>query len=147
MGSPHLSTAFLLLDPWPPAVLVRRRKRCTGVAASTPGLSLSNSYALLYDDAPVHPADAPHLDPPPAASSSLVDNSAGVVSVSTGKPNQQLSSRPKTSAFHRKLLKEAVMRRTGSFPSSFAISITASPQHLLISNHHHLLVPFSLQPH
>lgn len=127
------------------------RKRDSSGAASPPRLTLSNRYAALSDDSPVHPADAPaapsDLDPTTApvdttAFPPLVADSAQVAGHSIVKPNKWPSTRSSTSASRRRILKEAVLRRSGALPRpepagnrSPRSDAPASPPHLPSRSH------------
>uniref|UniRef100_A0A3B5ABG5 SGNH hydrolase-type esterase domain-containing protein n=1 Tax=Stegastes partitus TaxID=144197 RepID=A0A3B5ABG5_9TELE len=65
--------------------------------------------------------------PAAAASPSVLDSSVGLASHSTGKPNERPPSRSHNASSRRRLLREAVMRHSGSLPCSSPISATVSP--------------------
>ncbi|XP_037647404.1 deleted in malignant brain tumors 1 protein-like [Sebastes umbrosus] len=101
-------------------------------------LSLSNHYAPLSDDAPVHPADVPaaqtrpDLDPPPRTQPAPADTASSplVARRSTVKPDQRRSSRLITSSSRHKLLKEAVVRRSDRAASVSAIGSVGNLRYL-----------------
>jgi len=78
-------------------VVVRGRKSVLDGASSPPHTSLSNRYAVLLDDAPVHPANVSATantvaSPPPATSG---------VSRSTSGADPQIPPRETTTTSHR----------------------------------------------
>ncbi|KAL7407287.1 hypothetical protein ABVT39_006245 [Epinephelus coioides] len=93
-------------------VAVRGRKTAVEGTASPPRLSLSNRFAVLSGDDPA--LSRRDLDPSPSTASS--PPAAGdvwpVALCSTKGPHRQLSSQATTSASWRKILKEAVLRRS-----------------------------------
>ncbi|KAF3859004.1 hypothetical protein F7725_021403 [Dissostichus mawsoni] len=134
---------------------VVRRSLLNG-ETSPPRLRLQNRFTTLSDDPvhpadapaaltrpddPVHPADAPaaltnpDLHPADTANSAPAADSICAASQATVKSTRRPSSRLATSS-RRKLLKEAVLRHSGSFPgpeparkSSPSPAVTVSPQH------------------
>ena len=114
-------------------VVVRGRKSVLDGASSPPHTSLSNRYAVLPDDAPVHPADVSATantvaSPPPATSGvnrftsgadpqipprETTTTSRRETSRSTIGPDCRSSSRGQMSASRRRILKDAVTRRSG----------------------------------
>ncbi|KAF3844518.1 hypothetical protein F7725_007681 [Dissostichus mawsoni] len=83
---------------------------------------LHNRFTTLSDD-PVHPADAPALLSDPSRSAPCrhcnfcaSSRSVGVASQAPVESTRRPSSRLATSSSQRRLLKEAVLRRSGSFP-------------------------------
>ncbi|KAF3834538.1 hypothetical protein F7725_027096 [Dissostichus mawsoni] len=134
---------------------VVRRSLLNG-ETSPPRLRLQNRFTTLSDDPvhpadapaaltrpddPVHPADAPaaltspDLHPADTATPAPAADSICAASQATVKSTRRPSSRLATSS-RRKLLKEAVLRHSGSFPgpeparkSSPSPAVTVSPQH------------------
>ncbi|CAL8349963.1 unnamed protein product [Boreogadus saida] len=99
-------------------VVVRGRKR-DPVRASPPRLSLSNHYAALPGDTPAPPADASTLQP-------QVANSAGETCYTDVGPPLRSEPCMETSASRRRIVKEAVLRRSGRHPTS-ALAATHPP--------------------
>ncbi|CAL8372906.1 unnamed protein product [Arctogadus glacialis] len=99
-------------------VVVRGRKRGP-VRASPPRLSLSNHYAALPGDTPAPPVDASTLQP-------QVANSAGETCHTDVGPTLRSEPRTETSASRRRIVKEAVLRRSGRHPPS-ALAVTHPP--------------------
>ncbi|CAL8402569.1 unnamed protein product [Gadus morhua 'NCC'] len=99
-------------------VVVRGRKRGP-VTASPPRLSLSNHYAALPGDTPAPPVDASTLQP-------QVANSAGETCHTDVGPTLRSEPRTETSASRRRIVKEAVLRRSGRHPTS-ALTVTHPP--------------------
>ncbi|CAL8352141.1 unnamed protein product [Boreogadus saida] len=99
-------------------VVVRGRKR-DPVRASPPRLSLSNHYAALPGDTPAPPADASTLQP-------QVANSAGETCYTDVGPPLRSEPCTETSASRRRIVKEAVLRRSGRHPTS-ALAATHPP--------------------
>ncbi|KAF3844483.1 hypothetical protein F7725_007646, partial [Dissostichus mawsoni] len=134
---------------------VVRRSLLNG-ETSPPRLRLQNRFTTLSDDPvhpadapaaltrpddPVHPADAPaaltspDLHPADTATPAPAADSICAASQATVKSTRRPSSHLATSS-RRKLLKEAVLRHSGSFPgpeparkSSPSPAVTVSPQH------------------
>ncbi|CAL8292582.1 unnamed protein product [Arctogadus glacialis] len=99
-------------------VVVRGRKRGP-VRASPPRLSLSNHYAALPGDTPAPPVDASTLQP-------QVANSAGETCHTDVGTTLRSEPRTETSASRRRIVKEAVLRRSGRHPPS-ALAVTHPP--------------------
>ena len=100
-------------------VVVRGRRKDLDKSDSPPRLSLSNRYTALTDDNPVHPVDDPAPPLPRDTSAAQMQESAGVVRVAehpTGGTAQQLPARTSTSSVRRRILKQAVFRRSGGLP-------------------------------
>ncbi|KAF3851586.1 hypothetical protein F7725_013358 [Dissostichus mawsoni] len=153
VGSFHLSDSFRLLDTchqqsWSEVV---RRSLLNG-ETSPPRLRLQNRFTTLSDDPvhpadapaaltrpddPVHPADAPaaltspDLHPTDTATPAPAADSICAASQATVKSTRRPSSRLATSS-RRKLLKEAVLRHSGtgkeilSQPSCYCLTTTLS---------------------
>ncbi|CAL8275894.1 unnamed protein product [Arctogadus glacialis] len=100
-------------------VVVRGRKRGP-VRASPPRLSLSNHYAALPGDTPAPPVDASTLQP-------QVANSAGETCHTDVGPTLRSEPRTETSASRRRIVKEAVLRRSGRPPSALAVTYPPGP--------------------
>ena len=115
-----LPSSYSTLDHHPSwtEVVVRGRKR-DPVRASPPRLSLSNHYAALPGDTPAPPVDAPTLQP-------QVANSAGETCNTDVGPTLRSEPRTETSASRRRIVKEAVLRRSGRHPTS-ALAVTHPP--------------------
>uniref|UniRef100_A0A8C5CP56 SGNH hydrolase-type esterase domain-containing protein n=1 Tax=Gadus morhua TaxID=8049 RepID=A0A8C5CP56_GADMO len=115
-----LPSSYSTLDHHPSwtEVVVRGRKR-DPVRASPPRLSLSNHYAALPGDTPAPPVDAPTLQP-------QVANSAGETCNTDVDPTLRSEPRTETSASRRRIVKEAVLRRSGKHPPS-AVAVTQRP--------------------
>ncbi|CAL8264841.1 unnamed protein product [Gadus morhua 'NCC'] len=109
-------------------VVVRGRKR-DPVRASPPRLSLSNHYAALPGDTPAPPVDAPTLQP-------QVANSAGETCNTDVGPTLRSEPRTETSASRRRIVKEAVLRRSGKHPPS-AVTVTQRPGPDAAGSPHH----------
>ncbi|CAL8316152.1 unnamed protein product [Arctogadus glacialis] len=99
-------------------VVVRGRKRGP-VRASPPRLCLSNHYAALPGDTPAPPVDASTLQP-------QVANSAGETCYTDVGQTLRSEPRTETSASRRRIVKEAVLRRSGRRPPS-ALAVTHPP--------------------
>ena len=125
-----LPSSYSTLDHHPSwtEVVVRGRKR-DPVRASPPRLSLSNHYAALPGDTPAPPVDAPTLQP-------QVANSAGETCNTDVGPTLRSEPRTETSASRRRIVKEAVLRRSGKHPPS-AVTVTQRPGPDAAGSPHH----------
>ncbi|CAK6969930.1 uncharacterized protein LOC115592365, partial [Scomber scombrus] len=111
-AGPQLSSCSTPKQPPWTEVAVRGRKR--DLTASPPCLNLSNRFTALSADNLVHPVDPPVAPPRPVTTPA--DSAAPPKSLPRPGPKQRPSSRSKTSASRRRILREAVMRRSGAFP-------------------------------
>ena len=109
-------------------VVVHGHKRVPDGSASPSSLSLSNRYAVLVDDELVHPTEAPTPSALRAQDRSTANPATPCLSA-TGSdddprrienPMVQQTKRPlsriSTSSARRRILKEAVLRRSGGLP-------------------------------
>ncbi|KAF3845871.1 hypothetical protein F7725_002949 [Dissostichus mawsoni] len=99
-------------------------------------------------DAPVAPT-RPDLHPAASATSAPAADSICAASQATVESTRRPSSRPATTSSRRRLLKEAVLRHSGSF-SGPEPARKSSPSPAVLLGHHILntpLVPCSPQPH
>ena len=102
--------------PWSEVVICGRKRDWRGA----PRLSLSNRFAALSaDHSPVHSSDVPPAAAPPRQDLAA---SARVSGCSAAEP-QQPAFRTATSSAWRRILKEAVLRRSGGERSRWEIPL------------------------